>query len=48
MIIFFVAFIAVVIGIHHFVMSAVENYEYGTGGSYKEWKEFERHHGYWQ
>ena len=48
MIIFIFAFLAVVVGVHRFVMSAVENYEYGSGGSYREWREFERQHGYGQ
>jgi hypothetical protein len=48
MIIFILAFLAVIVGIHRFVMSAVENYEYGSGGSYREWREFERQHGYGQ
>lgn len=48
MIIFILTFAVVIAGIHRFVMSAVENYEYGSGGSFNEWKEFERQHGYGQ
>jgi len=46
MIIFLFALIVVAVGIHRLVMSAVESYEYGSGGTFKEWKDFERQHGY--
>jgi hypothetical protein len=46
MIIFLFAIPAVVVCLHRFVMSAVESYEYGQGGTFKEWKDFERQHGY--
>jgi hypothetical protein len=32
-----------VVSIHKFLMSAVESYDgYGNGGSFREWKEFEK------
>jgi hypothetical protein len=46
MIIFILLLVVAVVCVHRFVMSAVESYEYGSGGSYNEWREFERQHGY--
>ena len=46
MIIFLFALVVVAACIHRVVMSAVEGYEYGSGGAFNEWKEFERQHGY--
>jgi hypothetical protein len=46
MIIFILLFVVAIVCVHRSVMSAVESYEYGSGGSYNEWREFERQHGY--
>jgi uncharacterized membrane protein SpoIIM required for sporulation len=46
LIIFLCALVGLAFCIHRLVMSAVEGYEYGSGGTFKEWKDFERQHGY--
>ena len=46
MIIFLLILPAAAFGFHRLIMSAVESYEYGSGGTFREWKDFERQHGY--
>jgi hypothetical protein len=41
MVIFLLISAALILCIHKFVMSTVENYEYGFG-THEEWREFER------
>jgi len=37
---------AIVISAHKALMKTVEDYNYGSGGSFREWQEFERQYGY--